>query len=210
MGFGATASGTYSIVMAPNTGALIIQKHAGYGFADLASVAQTWQANHWYRLEVDWQVGGTIIGRLYDSDGVTLLNTVIASDNTIKSGGIAFRAFDGNTLFDTVQRVVAAGASSRSQSTIQQSTVVDAAILALVPPPFADSQSAADKDGLAVLNTRQAGTSPAMLPPTPSAASGLSEPGLKKNRAALVDLAITGLEEDLLENWLIDDLAALP
>ena len=38
----------------------------------LASVSQTWIANHWYRFQVNWQTGGTIVGQLYDSNGTTL------------------------------------------------------------------------------------------------------------------------------------------
>jgi hypothetical protein len=101
-GFGATASGTLSIVMAPNTNTLIIQRNAGYGFQDIGAVTQTWLADHWYRFEVTWQASGNLIGRLYDSDGTTLLNTVTASDTTVSSGGIAFRSFSSTKYFDTV------------------------------------------------------------------------------------------------------------
>ena len=46
-GFGASSTGTLSLVAAPNTGQLIIQQNLGYGYADLAAVGQTYQANHW-------------------------------------------------------------------------------------------------------------------------------------------------------------------
>ena len=77
---------------APNTGQLIIQQNLGYGFQDLAAVNQSFKANHWYRLEVDWGVSGKIIGKLFDSNGTTLLSTVTASSTAITSGGIAFRS----------------------------------------------------------------------------------------------------------------------
>jgi hypothetical protein len=108
-GFGASATGTYSLVLAPNTGEFIIQNNPNYTFTNLAAVPQTYQANRWYRLEVTWGVGGNITGRLYDSDGTTLLNTVSANNNTITSGGIAFRAIFSNKDWDTVTAVPGAG-----------------------------------------------------------------------------------------------------
>jgi hypothetical protein len=102
-GFGATASGTLSMVMGGNTSQLIIQNNSGYGFTDIGAVSQTWKGNNWYLFKISWKSSGDITGQLYDSDGKTLLNTVTAHDDTILSGGIAFRGF-GNTLyFDTVQ-----------------------------------------------------------------------------------------------------------
>lgn len=102
-GFGSSATGTLSIVLAGNSGQLLLQNNAGYGYTDLASAPQAWLANHWYRLEISWQVGGTIVGRLFDSDGTSLLNTVTATDNTITSGGLSFRGFGPTYDFDTVQ-----------------------------------------------------------------------------------------------------------
>jgi hypothetical protein len=101
-GFGASANGTLSLVAAPNTGQLIIQENLNYGFTDLAAVSQSYRANHWYRLEVDWGTSGKIVGKLYDSDGTTLLRTVTASTTDILSGGIAFRATGYDKYFDTV------------------------------------------------------------------------------------------------------------
>src|SRR5262249_33053283 len=55
-----------------------------------------------YRLEVDWGASGTIAGKLFDSDGKTLLRTVTATTTSITSGGIAFRAIGYDKYFDTV------------------------------------------------------------------------------------------------------------
>jgi hypothetical protein len=101
-GFGASSSGTLSLVAAPNTGQFIIQRNSGYGFSDLAAVSQSYQANHWYRLEVDWGKSGKIIGKLFDSNGTTLLRSVTATTTAITSGGIAFRATSSAKYFDTV------------------------------------------------------------------------------------------------------------
>jgi cysteine-rich repeat protein len=43
---------------------------------------------------------------LFDSDGTSLLNTANAVDNSVISGGIAFRGFGNNKFFDTVQIVL--------------------------------------------------------------------------------------------------------
>jgi hypothetical protein len=101
-GFGASASGTLSLVAAPNTNQLLLQQNTNYGYVNLAAVNQTFQANHWYRLEVDWGTSGKIVGRLYDSHGTTLLRTVTATTTAITSGGIAFRATGHDKFWDTV------------------------------------------------------------------------------------------------------------
>jgi hypothetical protein len=101
-GFGASSAGTLSLVAAPNTGQLILQSNFSYGFTNLAAVSQTYQPNHWYRLEVDWGTSGAILGKLFDSDGVTLLKQVSAATGAITSGGIAFRATGSDKYFDTV------------------------------------------------------------------------------------------------------------
>lgn len=103
-GFGATAAGCYSLVIAPNTGTLILQYNSGYGYSTLASSNQTWMAGYWYRLEVEWGTDGTIVGKLYDNTGTGLLNTVTATHTAYTYGGIAFRYFDGGEsgYFDTV------------------------------------------------------------------------------------------------------------
>jgi hypothetical protein len=110
-GFGATPNdplgplstgGTLSLVLAPNTDQLLLQDNSGFAFRTLGGVAQHYQLDTWYRLEVDWGAGGAITGRLYDSDGFTLLNTVTGSATDITAGGIAFRGFGSDKYFDTV------------------------------------------------------------------------------------------------------------
>jgi subtilisin-like proprotein convertase family protein len=115
-GFGASAVGAYSIGSAANTSQLILQMlDDNYGTVnDLAAVAQTWTLDKWYRLEAEWRLGGNIVGRLYDSDGITLLNTVTANDSTYTSGGIAFRAWDDH-YFDTIERCSLQGATAAAQ-----------------------------------------------------------------------------------------------
>jgi hypothetical protein len=101
-GFGASSAGTLSLVAAPNTGQLIIQNNVGWRFTNLAAVGQGYLPNHWYRLEVDWGTSGKIVGKLFDSNGTTLLNSVTATTSAITSGGIAFRAIGSDKYWDTV------------------------------------------------------------------------------------------------------------
>jgi hypothetical protein len=95
LGFGATLTGAWSLVAAPNTSSLIIQQNASWGFADLASSAFTYTANRWYRLEVQFGNAGMVTGVLYDMDGTTQLATVSATLAGFAPGGIALRGFSG-------------------------------------------------------------------------------------------------------------------
>jgi hypothetical protein len=107
-GFGATTLGTLSLSLDAVNNQLLVQQNMGYQDfppLTLGAVPQTYSANKWYRVEVAWNVGGGITGRLFDSDGTTLLNTVTGSTNAITSGGIAFHAFGSFKYFDTVTAV---------------------------------------------------------------------------------------------------------
>lgn len=101
LGFGADASGASSFVAAPNTGDIRFQNNPGYDFDELNSVAQVFEAQKWYRLQVVFLPGGDILGGLYDSDGTTLLNSLVASGVTSSVGGIALRGFE--VAYDTVE-----------------------------------------------------------------------------------------------------------
>jgi hypothetical protein len=103
LGFGASGLGTLSLVAAPNTGQLILQANKGYGYVDLAWVSQSYRAGQWYRLEVDWGTNGVIVGKLFASNGTTLLNQVRATGvTTPTAGGIALRATSTETYWDTI------------------------------------------------------------------------------------------------------------
>ncbi|UCH63417.1 MAG: M6 family metalloprotease domain-containing protein [Fidelibacterota bacterium] len=103
LGFGADASGCWSLIMAPNTGELIIQQNSGYSYYDVASVSQVWTADVWYRMEVTFDGGEQVTGRLYASDGTTLLNTISATLSGFQPAGIAIRCFDG-FCGDTIEK----------------------------------------------------------------------------------------------------------
>jgi hypothetical protein len=121
-GFGASAAGTLSLIAAPNSNQFLIQNNQGYSFTNIGAVSQTWQANHWYRLEVDWGDNGGIVGKLYDSNGTTLLNTVTATTTAITSGGIAFRATGSNKYWDTVQLIPGANNLAHAANVVSSYT----------------------------------------------------------------------------------------
>jgi hypothetical protein len=127
-GFGASSRGTLSVVLAPNTHQFLLQNNNGYGFIDIGAAPQPvggYRPNHWYRVEVAWAVGGSITGRLYDSDGKTLIDTVQATTNVITSGGIAFRAFGNAKFWDSVVMTPGTGSASSAAVTGRSITNTD-------------------------------------------------------------------------------------
>lgn len=101
-GFGSSAAGTLSFVLAPNTGDIRFQENPVFGFTELDSTPTAFLADTWYLAEVIWGFGGNLTGNLYGSDGSTLISSVSATSNLFTSGGIAFRGFAGIKAFDTV------------------------------------------------------------------------------------------------------------
>lgn len=102
LGFGADATGASSFVAAPNTGDIRFQNNLGYDFEELNTIAQSFNDNAWYRLEVLFALTGDIIGNLYSADGTTLANSLLASGVTEVGGGIAVRSF-GGISYDTIE-----------------------------------------------------------------------------------------------------------
>ncbi|HEV3385957.1 MAG TPA: hypothetical protein VG097_14155, partial [Gemmata sp.] len=103
-GFGTTGSGLDSVVLAPNTGQFIIQNNAGFtNYTNLAAVNQTYSANQWYMVQLQWgSVTGEVVASLYSSNGSTLLNQVTAYTGDLTPGTFAFRAIGSNKYFSTV------------------------------------------------------------------------------------------------------------
>lgn len=106
LGFGADDTGASSFVAAPNTGDIRFQNNPGYGYDELNTVAQSFDTNAWYRLEVMFALSGDIIGNLYNADGTTLANSLLASGVTEIGGGIAVRSF-GGISYDTIEIIQA-------------------------------------------------------------------------------------------------------
>lgn len=101
-GFGTSGTGTLALTASPGTNELLLQTvdfttntSTGGTFNQVAAVPQSWSANVWYRLEVQWGSNGAVVANLYNSSGAKL-NTVSASapamNTTIASGGFGFRS----------------------------------------------------------------------------------------------------------------------
>ncbi len=115
-GFGATVNGTLSIVASASTNQLLLVNNSGYGASTIAASSEVWQANHWYRLEVNWGATGSIVGKVYDTNGTTQLQSVAGTNTAIKSGGIAFRTYGGTANWDTVQAATGVNTLAKQQS----------------------------------------------------------------------------------------------
>lgn len=93
-GFGSNATNSQSLVAAANTDELMFQDNANYDhYSVIGSNAFAWTLDKWYRLEIDWMAGGNAVGKVFDSDGTTLLDSLSQSGLALSSGGIALRAF---------------------------------------------------------------------------------------------------------------------
>jgi len=113
LGFGASASGCWSAVIAPNTSQFLIQQNSGYSFTTAASASQTWQANKWYLVTIQFLSTSSVTCNLYDSDGTTLLNSLSGSGITGLPGGVAMRSF-GVFSLDTIASGGSGGGGSGS------------------------------------------------------------------------------------------------
>jgi hypothetical protein len=126
---------TLSLVLAPNTHQLMFQLHSRLDqYSTLGSAAaQDYDPDTWYRVEVVWGAGGSLTGRLYDSTGTNLLNSVTATNTTITSGNIAFRAFGNDKYYDTV--VVDSDSTATAQQIVDAGGGLDQNWMQTDPPP---------------------------------------------------------------------------
>ncbi len=102
-GFGASATGAWSLVMAPNTNEFKFQQKGGDGDTERAALTFSYTAGKWYKMEVTFGSGGSVTGRLYDSDGTTVLATNTTTLTGLTTGGIALRSF-GSFCIDTITK----------------------------------------------------------------------------------------------------------
>ncbi len=102
LGFDADPNRSRSFVVARNTGDIRFQDNPNYGFTELNIVRQSF-TSQWYYAEVEFLGGGQVIGRVFDDDGTTLLNSVSQSySDSSLVGGISMRSFSGNRV-DSIQ-----------------------------------------------------------------------------------------------------------
>ncbi|MBW2260861.1 MAG: hypothetical protein JRG91_02725 [Deltaproteobacteria bacterium] len=94
LGFDSSSTGCKSFVVAPNTTEIMFMNNSSWSFSTFARVTQSFSADHWYLAEVTI-AGSVATGRLYDSDGSTLINTTTYDYGSVGTGGVAIRSFGG-------------------------------------------------------------------------------------------------------------------
>lgn len=103
LGFAADSEGCWSFVVAPNTNNIIIQQNSGYGYSNKATTTySSFTTNVWYKAVVEFASTSSVTGKLYSSDGNTLLAQVSYNSVTGLPGGVSIRAF-GTTHIDTIE-----------------------------------------------------------------------------------------------------------
>ncbi len=92
-GFGIDSSSDlgYYLCVDPSTNTLHFAKSADYTYPLFKVVNQTYKMNKWYRAEIIYNTSTNITGRLYSSDGKTILNSITLEIPGLTLGGIAFR-----------------------------------------------------------------------------------------------------------------------
>ena len=102
LGFAATASGALSFVMGPNTSEILFQTNSSYGYTVEVRSSTTFTTGNWYLMEIEFLGSGMVQGTVYESDGVTVLNTLTHDYGSFTPGGVAIRSF-GTTSVDTIE-----------------------------------------------------------------------------------------------------------
>ncbi len=92
LGFGATAASCYGVGIDRPGGRFVLWNNWNYEHLLLAQTPVAWQRGHWYYVEVDWRVGGTMIATCYDGETLEQIAQVQGVHTAITSGGIAFRS----------------------------------------------------------------------------------------------------------------------
>ncbi|MDZ4668237.1 MAG: hypothetical protein SGJ00_10155, partial [bacterium] len=99
LGFGASASGGYSLLLAPNTTTFLIQQNTSWGYLDVSSVPQSYTLNQWYRAEVVFNTSSNISCFLYGPNGTTVVNSILNYTVAgLTPGGLSLRGFGGATV----------------------------------------------------------------------------------------------------------------
>lgn len=99
LGFDASANGAYSFVAASDSLELGFQDNSGYATPAFASSAAQSYNDQWYLLNISLSAdGGTATASLYDTDGLTLLNSLSQSGLSASGAGLALRGVGGAAI----------------------------------------------------------------------------------------------------------------
>jgi len=108
VGYGATANGCLTAVIAPNTGQILLQSCTNWNFNSLASAPFQYSADTWYVLRLEWAANGDASVHLLDETRTTTLaSTPTVATPFVSSGGIALRGSSNNapTVFHDLDTI---------------------------------------------------------------------------------------------------------
>src|SRR5690606_18106795 len=99
----------YTVVAAPNTGNLLIQRNGGFGYSDIATSSPiSWSSSEFYQIFVTYE-GGVITAEAFNSSGVSLAAPIVADTGYTGGGRLLMRGFS-NTQADDID--LAAGSEN--------------------------------------------------------------------------------------------------
>lgn len=97
LGFGSKTTGGWSFAALAGAGPaaannLYFFNNTTWGtYTSVANVALTFATSTWYRMEVEFGSAGAVTGRLYGSDGMTVLGTLTTTLTGLTPGGVAIQ-----------------------------------------------------------------------------------------------------------------------
>lgn len=96
----AAATEAYTVLAAPNTNNVVIQRNNGFGFTNLAeSTPITWSGSEFYRVAVSY-AGGIITAQAFDAGGSPLADAIQADTGYTGGGSLLLRGFSNPHVDD--------------------------------------------------------------------------------------------------------------
>ncbi|MES2380965.1 MAG: OmpA family protein [Bacteroidota bacterium] len=101
-GFGADASKAFYLCIDPSTNTMHFASSPNYTNPILKSVNQSYRMGVWYRAEIRFNTATNVTGKLYGSNGKTLINSITIDIPELKPGGLFIRG-DGFVHMDDIK-----------------------------------------------------------------------------------------------------------
>jgi outer membrane protein OmpA-like peptidoglycan-associated protein len=93
-GFGTTNENRFFLCLSPETNTLHFSDfHADRSNTFRKSVVQKYKLYNWYRAEIVFNTSTNVTGKLYASDGVTLINSITMEIPNLSPNGISFKGY---------------------------------------------------------------------------------------------------------------------
>ncbi len=83
----------YYLCLAPERNTFDIRRSPDYTYPNLKSSSQTYKMHSWYRAELTFNTSTKVTGKLYASNGTTLLNSITLEIPDLTPGGVSFRGY---------------------------------------------------------------------------------------------------------------------